>query len=92
MLKLKLSRLPPDKIAPNSANEIFRCIFSNANDRINYSNFTEIRSMESNLHQGSFGSGTGLVPNRRQFITWTNIDSVRWRIYAALGGDEFESM
>ena len=25
--------------------------------------------------------------NRRQVITWTNADTVYWRIYAALGGD-----
>ena len=27
------------------------------------------------------------MPKRRQAITWTNADSVHWRIYAALGGD-----
>ena len=30
----------------------------------------------------------GLMPNRRQAITWTNVDPVNWRKYAALGGDE----
>ena len=30
----------------------------------------------------------GLAPNRRQAIIWTNADSLRWRIYAALVGDE----
>ena len=34
-------------------------------------------------------SGNGLAPNRRQATTWTNDDPVHWRIYAALGGDEF---
>ena len=36
----------------------------------------------------SIGSGNGLAPNRRQTIIWTNADSVHWRIYAGLGGDE----
>ena len=31
----------------------------------------------------------GLVPNRRQAIVWTNADPIHWRIYAALGVDEF---
>ena len=36
----------------------------------------------------STGSDNGLVPNRRQAVIWTNADLIRWRIYAALGGDE----
>ena len=36
-----------------------------------------------------FGWGNGLEPNRRQAATWTNDDPVHWRIYVALGGDEF---
>ena len=28
----------------------------------------------------------GLAPNRRQAITWTNVDPVQWRMCAALGG------
>ena len=36
----------------------------------------------------SIDSGNGVVPNKRQAITWTNCDSVNRRIYAALGGDE----
>ena len=35
-----------------------------------------------------FGSGNGLVPNKRQAITWTNADTLNWCIYTALGGDE----
>ena len=45
-------------------------------------------SQESNWQLASIGSGNGLVPNRRQAITWTSEDPVNWRIYAALGGDE----
>ena len=40
------------------------------------------------IMSASNGSGNGLAPNRRHAITWTNADPVRWRIYAALGGDE----
>ena len=43
-----------------------------------------------NLHsKGCIGSGDGLAPKGWQAITWTNADLVHWRIYAALGGDEF---
>ena len=31
------------------------------------------------------GSGNGLGPNRRRVVTWINVDTVHWRIYAALG-------
>ena len=30
----------------------------------------------------------GLAPNRWQAIIWTNVQSIHWRIYAALWGDE----
>ena len=31
------------------------------------------------------GSDNDLAPSRRQAIIWTNVDLIRWRIYAALG-------
>ena len=36
----------------------------------------------------SIGLDNGLVPNRRQAIIWTSADTIHWRMYAALGGDE----
>ena len=41
-----------------------------------------------NVHHfaGSIGSGNGFAPSRRQAMTWTNVDPVLWRIYAALRG------
>ena len=47
--------------------------------------------LRAQLAMVSIGSGNGLVPNRRQAITWTNVEPVHWRIYAALGGDEFKA-
>ena len=35
-----------------------------------------------------FRLDNGFAPNKRQAIIWTNADSIHWRIYAALGGDE----
>ena len=32
------------------------------------------------------------VPDRRQAITWTNVDPIYWRIYASLGGDELNKL
>ena len=37
------------------------------------------------LTKVSVGSGNGLVPNKRQAITWSNAGPVYWRIFAALG-------
>ena len=48
--------------------------------------FTDVCSCGSNL--GSIGLGISLAPNGQQAITWTNVDPVHWRIYAARGGDE----
>ena len=39
-------------------------------------------------HDADISLDNGLVPNRRQAIIWTNANSIQWRIYAALGGDD----
>ena len=52
------------------------------------SNFTEVCSLESNWQCVSIGSGNGMVPSRRQAITWTNADLAYWRICTAQGGDK----
>ena len=52
------------------------------------SNFTEVCFLGPNWQKVIITSGNGLAPNRRQAITWSNVDPVLWRIYAALGGDE----
>ena len=31
-----------------------------------------------------------IIGNRRQAVIWTNADSIRLRLYAALGGDELK--
>ena len=40
------------------------------------------------VNNPTFVIDNGLAPNRRQTITWTNADIIRWRIYVALGKDE----
>ena len=62
------------------ADDIFKWIFFNENDKI--------PTQESNWEQTSIGSGNGLAPNRRQAITWNNDDPVHWCIYVEVGGDE----
>ena len=57
-----------------------------------YENFTEVCSYESNWQYPSIGSNNGWAPNRRQAIIWTNADPIHWCIYAALGGDKFNSL
>ena len=69
------------------ADNNFKCIFLNENDRI-LLNFPKICSQESNWQYASISSGDGLALNKRQAITWTNADPVHWCIYAALGEDE----
>ena len=39
--------------------------------------------------QTIIGLDDGLASNMRQAIIWTNADPIHWRIYTALGGDEF---
>ena len=34
----------------------------------------------------------GLAPNGQPAIIWTNADPIRWRIYAALSGDELDKI
>ena len=50
-------------------------------------NFTGVCSQVSNWQYLSIGLDKGLAPNKRQAIIWTNADPIRWRIYAAQGGD-----
>ena len=65
------------------ADDIFKCIFLNENDRILIKMSLKYIAR---TRQDSIGSRNGLAPNRRQAITWTNDDLVHWRIYAAIGG------
>ena len=44
--------------------------------------------LADDIFNGILLNKTGLAPNRRQAITGTNDDPVRWRIYVALGWDE----
>ena len=51
-------------------------------------NFSEDCSWGSNWQQVGIGSGNGLVPNRRQDLTWTKADLVQRRLYAVFWGNE----
>ena len=86
--EFSLTHLPVDKMATILANDNFKCIFFNENDRI------PIRISLKLVHRSVVNqhrfrtSGNGMVPNRWEAITWTNADPFHWHIYAALGGDE----
>ena len=64
---------------------IFRCIFMNEKFCI------LIRISLKIVHKGQIGSDNGVAPFRRQAIIWTNADTIHWRIYATLGGDELNT-
>ena len=73
-----------DKMAAILANN-FKCIYLNESNR---SPIAEIGIQNFGWQWASVGLGNGSAPSRRQAITWTNDEPVRWRIYAVLGGDE----
>ena len=74
-------------MAANLADDIFKSNFMNEECfiwiQISLKLFLGVQ-----LTIGQHASGNGLAPNRRQAIIWTNADSIHWRIYAALGGNE----
>ena len=73
-------------MAANSADDIFKCIFLNENDK------TPIQISLKFVHRTPADNAPALVQvmARRQTgqkaITWTNDDPDHWRIYASLGG------
>ena len=75
-------------MAPILADDNFRCIFLNENDRIPIRISLKFVLKSPINNKPALVLGNGLAPNRRQAITWTNADSVHWCIYAALGVDE----
>ena len=72
-----------DKMAAVLADDIFKCISLNENDRIPIQSSLKFVPRSPIDNKPAF-SGNGLAPNRRQAITWTNDDPVHWRI---LGGN-----
>ena len=78
-----LTHLPLDKMAALLADDNFKCIFLNENDR------TPIRISLKFVPRSPIDNEpalvqvmAGLVPNRQQAITWTNADPAHRRIYA----------
>ena len=91
MLPRPFDSFPPGQDGCHFADHIFKCIFI----KEKFCNLIVILlkfvPKGPNQQEVSVSSGNGLPPNSRQAITWTNTDPVRWRIYAALRGDEFIS-
>ena len=53
-----------------------------------YFNFSDVCFLGSSWQYVSIGSGNGLVLNRQQSITWSNIDSDLWHCVASVGHNE----
>ena len=85
IVQRRFNTLTPRQIGRQFANDIFRCIFVNENCFILIWISLKICSQWSDEHYSSIGSNSGLVPNSRQAITWTNDVLGYWRIHASLG-------
>ena len=86
--KKDVNSSPPGQNGRHFPDDIFKCIFMNEKFCI----FIQISLkffLRSNQQYSSIGSENGLAPIRRQDIICTNAPPVHWRIYAALGGDEW---
>ena len=77
-----LIHLSLNNMAANLTDNIFNLIFLNENVWI---------SIEISLEFVPKGPVVQAMawPNRRQAITWTNVDPIHWLIYATLGEDEY---
>ena len=70
------------------ADDIFKCIFLNEYDGIPIQislKFVPGSPIDNNK-TALVQLGNGLLSSKRQAITWTNADTVHWRLYAAQGG------
>ena len=75
----------PQQNGRQFAEDIFKCI--SMNEKFGILIKISLKFV-SNWQKDNIGSGDGLLTNRWQVITSTNVDSFPWCIYAALGGDE----
>ena len=73
-----LTHLSLDKIATTLADDIFKCIYLNENDRI------PIQISLKFVPRSPIVNKPALV----QVMAWRRIGPIHWRIYAALGGVE----
>ena len=89
MMNQSIKHISPWKNGRHFADDIFRCIF--VNEKFCVSIKISVKFVKGPIDNNSV-IDNGLAPNRRQAITWTNADSIHWRIYAALGGDELTNM
>ena len=76
------------KMAAILADDTFKCIFLNKNDKIPIQ--MSLKLVPMSPIDNNLALVQEMATNRRQAITWTSDDPVHWRIYAALGGDELK--
>ena len=67
-----------------------RCIFVNEKFRILTKIPLKFIAKGPIDYNPALGLDSGLAPNRRQAIIWTNAGPIHWRIYTALGGNELK--
>ena len=72
-------------MTPILADDIYKLIFLNENDKIEIQILLKWFSHESDWQEPNIDSGNGLLPNSRQAVTWTNGDLVHRWLYKALG-------
>ena len=83
---------PQDKKATNLADDIFSCIFLNENVWISIKISLKFVPKGPIDNKPVLFFCNGLAPNRRQAITYTNVDPVDWHIYGALVWDELKEL
>ena len=86
----KFKSSPPGQNGPHFPDDIFKCIFMNEKFRI------LIQISLKFVPKGAINNIVALVQIMalaliwQQAIIWINAQPIHWRIYAALGGDEFK--
>ena len=79
----------PKQNGRHLADDIFRCIFLNENEKLVFrSKCHWSLFLRSNWQLPSICLDNGLAPNRRQTIIWNNADPNHWRICVVIGRDE----
>ena len=86
--RVALELISPGQYGRQLADDIFKFIF--VNEKFYILIEISLKCVPKGPIDNNIGLDTGLAPNRRHTIIWTNADPVHWCIYAALRGDKLK--